>query len=269
MELLSISPFNDNEIYSLSIQGISKSIDGGKTFYIIDTSKSYIFLGIPQLFYDKDSIHIYRISYKYDGTKYIPYIFVSNNSGEINSWSKIYTSSNNIYLSIDDSVSGTIYIADGNKILVSTDYGNTFNVYKTLDSTIVGIYKKPNSDLLYAATKYDIYEISSTKIRSIKHLITAIDDKETKVPNEFILYQNYPNPFNPSTTISYQLSAVSKVSLKVYDVLGREVATLVNEVQSAGGHVEMLSAVSLPSGVYFYQLKAGENISTKKMILVK
>jgi hypothetical protein len=93
------------------------------------------------------------------------YFSVSSNKGEANSWSKKYSSTNNLFLSVDDSTSGTIYLADGNKILISTDYGNTFNVYKTLDSTIVGIYKKPSSDLLYAAIKYDIYEITNTKIR--------------------------------------------------------------------------------------------------------
>ena len=89
---------------------------------------------------------------------------------------------------------------------------------------------------------------------------------------EFTLYQNYPNPFNPATTISYQLSAVSKVSLKVYDLLGREVAALVNEVQSPGSYSVQFGNNfnnGLTSGVYFYKLSAGNYIQIKKMILLK
>ncbi len=115
---------------------------------------------------------------------------------------------------------------------------------------------------------------SATPDRPIKLVIekiyTDVKDKEVRLPS-FNLKQNYPNPFNPTTTISYQLSAVSKVSLKVYDVLGREVTTLVNEVQSAGEHSTQFAMGNrqIPSGIYFYQLKAGEYISTKKMIILK
>lgn len=89
------------------------------------------------------------------------------------------------------------------------------------------------------------------------------------VPSEFSLAQNYPNPFNPSTNISYQLPAYGFVSLKVYDVLGNEVATLVNEEQKAGVYSINFNAQTFSSGVYYYQLKSGNNIQTKKMILTK
>ena len=88
-------------------------------------------------------------------------------------------------------------------------------------------------------------------------------------PSAFSLAQNYPNPFNPSTNISYQLPAYGFVSLKVYDVLGNEVATLVNEDQKAGVYSINFNAQLLSSGVYYYQLKSGNNIQTKKMILTK
>ena len=83
------------------------------------------------------------------------------------------------------------------------------------------------------------------------------------------LEQNYPNPFNPSTTISYQLSAVSFVTLKVFDVLGRDVATLVNNEKRAGNYKVMFDANSLASGIYYYTLRAGSFIESKKMILLK
>ncbi len=92
------------------------------------------------------------------------------------------------------------------------------------------------------------------------------------LPNEFVLYQNYPNPFNPSTVISYQLSASRNVTLKIYDVLGNEVATLINnEWKEAGYYNYPFSIINyqLPSGIYFYRLQSGEFISTKKLVLMK
>jgi len=87
--------------------------------------------------------------------------------------------------------------------------------------------------------------------------------------SSFLLEQNYPNPFNPNTVISYQLPVGGDVTLKVYDILGNEIATLVNEYKPVGRYEVEFNASALPSGVYFYQLKAGEFISTKKMILLK
>ena len=88
-------------------------------------------------------------------------------------------------------------------------------------------------------------------------------------PKTFELLQNYPNPFNPSTVIKYQLPIASRVSLEVYDVLGREVETLMDRNQDAGTHSVIFSASNLPSGVYFYKLTAGDYVSVKKALLVK
>ena len=99
--------------------------------------------------------------------------------------------------------------------------------------------------------------------------ITGIRDEIKLKPNNFSLNQNYPNPFNPTTTISYQLSAISRVTLKIYDILGREVTTLVNEEQPAGNYKINFDASRLASGVYFYRIVAGDFIQTKKMVLLK
>jgi hypothetical protein len=88
-------------------------------------------------------------------------------------------------------------------------------------------------------------------------------------PNAFALKQNYPNPFNPSTNISYTLTNSGKVRLSVYDLLGREVAVLANEIQTAGQHQVTFSANGLSSGVYFYKLQATNGVITKKMLLMK
>ena len=99
-------------------------------------------------------------------------------------------------------------------------------------------------------------------------LVVSVEE-ETDQPSDFTLEQNYPNPFNPSTKISWQSPVGSQQTLKIYDILGNEVATLVDEYIAAGKYEIEFSAESLPSGVYFYQLKAGEYINTKKMILLK
>jgi hypothetical protein len=96
-----------------------------------------------------------------------------------------------------------------------------------------------------------------------------IIEVDAGLPKQFALEQNYPNPFNPTTTISYQLPVASQVSLKVYDVLGREVMTLVNGKQEAGVYNLSLNGATLSSGIYFYRLQSGNFVQTKKMMLVK
>jgi hypothetical protein len=83
------------------------------------------------------------------------------------------------------------------------------------------------------------------------------------------LDQNYPNPFNPSTVISYSIPGLSFVSLKIYDILGKEISALVNEVQPAGNYQINFAADNLPAGVYFYRINAGNFNQTKKMVLLK
>ncbi|MCL6099457.1 MAG: laminin G [Bacteroidetes bacterium] len=137
---------------------------------------------------------------------------------------------------------------------------------------------------------YD-YALSVGEIQKLYDFQTDVKIGESEdLPGEFQLYQNYPNPFNPETVISYRLSAAGNVSLKVYDILGREVATLVHEYQTAGIHNYKFLASrdarfarevrrasrsgsiinsQLTSGVYFYRLVAGSFSSTKKMLLIK
>ena len=98
--------------------------------------------------------------------------------------------------------------------------------------------------------------------------IVGVEDEE-KLPTEFALEQNFPNPFNPGTTFRYSIPTQSKVVIKVYDILGNEIALLMDEEKSVGTYELTWNAASLPSGVYFYQLKAGEYVITKKMILLK
>lgn len=133
-----------------------------------------------------------------------------------------------------------------------------------------------------ATFTFDVkYNIGNVEADTIEFMIT--DNKSVyltkqfilqySLPTEYKLEQNYPNPFNPSTRIRYQVSSISQVSLKVYDILGNEVTTLVNEQKEPGYYEIDFSATggasSLASGVYIYRLQANNYISTKKMMVLK
>ena len=89
------------------------------------------------------------------------------------------------------------------------------------------------------------------------------------LPKNQQLFQNFPNPFNPATKIIYKIPEKSFVTIKVYDVLGNEITSLVNEEKSAGEYTINFNGAELPSGIYFYRLQAGSFIETKKMVLMK
>jgi hypothetical protein len=121
-------------------------------------------------------------------------------------------------------------------------------------------------DTLYIVSN-SIYSL--TKVPLMLTNITSVSQNSSSIPNSYGISQNYPNPFNPTTVVNYQLPINSFVTLKVYDMLGREVAILLNERKSAGYYSVTFNAVHLPSGVYFYRLQAGPYTQTKKIVLLK
>ncbi|MBU1423418.1 MAG: T9SS type A sorting domain-containing protein [Bacteroidetes bacterium] len=113
-------------------------------------------------------------------------------------------------------------------------------------------------------TNEDIFEFTTQRSNFI------VDVRESSfTPDDFKLYQNYPNPFNSTTTILFSIPSRELVTLKLYDILGREVKTLLNEEKDKGNHKTSFTASDLASGIYFYQLKAGNKKSAKKMILLR
>lgn len=445
---IALADFDDEVMF-----GFDEELGFCKNGGVVDTA--YVGFDIySKLLFDVNQFHIYRVNWTYGGYS----LNVSNNKGNAFSWTKTYQSENPIYVTIDSTQSGVVYLADGRKIYKSVNNGYSFSEYKSLPSKLVGIYKKPNSDIIYAASKSMIFKVTPDSITIIKSLpfpveeygwfplaignkwvynqywfdegwpgppiftfagtknmevtkdtlienkkyfvveneyisfevfpprmflrvdsltgfiyryweelndeflfhnlnaeigdtilfpqfpenpyyilvdeqpisylgidtyerryweylpcscyhtlikgfglartffsefggtesslkgcvingvlygdttfVVDVDEVENTIPTEFKLEQNYPNPFNPNTKISWQSPVSGWQTLKVYDVLGREVATLVDEYRNAGTYnVEFrIENLELSSGIYFYQLKAGEFVETKKMMFLK
>jgi len=127
-------------------------------------------------------------------------------------------------------------------------------------------------DEQYALTASELADDFAIKFTTNAPTVVSVEDElntENILPDEYALEQNYPNPFNPTTKIKYSIPQSSKVVIKVYDVLGNEITTLVNEEKPIGSYELTWYAEGLPSGIYFYRLQAGSFIETKKMILMK
>ncbi|OGU46864.1 MAG: hypothetical protein A2000_10600 [Ignavibacteria bacterium GWB2_36_8] len=148
-------------------------------------------------------------------------------------------------------------------ILKSTDGGDTWKlVVDSLLGPLNSIFIKDNYG--WAAGDYGLV------LRTTDAGTTWIDDGNNKTyPTEFELKQNYPNPFNPNTTLSFVIGHLSFVTLKIYDILGKEIATVVSEEKSAGKYEIEFDGSNLSSGIYFYELKTRSYTVTKKMVLLK
>lgn len=132
----------------------------------------------------------------------------------------------------------------------------------------------PNdSAIIYVAIAYGEQEsemlAALANAQQLYDTLTSVDNNENQILSDFYLNQNYPNPFNPNTIISWNVPFNIYQTLKVYDVLGNEVASLVNEYRTAGSYSINFNASNLSSGVYYYKLTAGDFSETKKMILVR
>jgi photosystem II stability/assembly factor-like uncharacterized protein len=154
----------------------------------------------------------------------------------------------------------------------SSDTGKTWVNEYNLQSEIIYdiVFTNQDNGWLYTGGGGILRHIYRTTNGGHGGLIVSVDDsKRDSGPVRFSLEQNYPNPFNPSTKIKYQISELSFVTLKVYDVLGSEIVPLVNEEKSMGSYTVDFNAEQLPSGIYFYRLQTPNFTQTKKMILLK
>jgi len=192
---------------------------------------------------------------------------------------------NGTHGTIDVDWPDAITIADENKVSYNeTSYKGITDPLKGYSGiSYVGYFGAGDQvgKVVYLAFPFETIYIESQRVAVFQKIIDymykviiSVDEKTNTLPSEFALMQNYPNPFNPSTTIKYSIPTVGKghassVRLIVYDILGREVTTLVNKQQQPGNYEVVFDASKLPSGTYFYRLQSGSFVETKKMILLK
>lgn len=181
--------------------------------------------------------------------------------GFSNTYYKIYKKKGTPNFVLYDSTTSTTYVDVSEEILTGPSQANEGHIYYKI--TNVG-YPTKNPLIPH-------YESGYSNTVDIRSLMPPLEKQEinSTIKNEYILLQNYPNPFNPTTTIKYSLAVSGRVSLKIYDVLGREVAIIVNEQEEAGTHSIEFDASNLTSGIYFYQIRAGKYSETRKLILQK
>jgi photosystem II stability/assembly factor-like uncharacterized protein len=157
-----------------------------------------------------------------------------------------------------------IYVCGNDGMLLkSKDGGDTW------DTTNVPTRRNLNAIYFYDENRGFAVGDSGVILYTSSGGVTGVRDREGSLPATFSLEQNYPNPFNPSTTIVFHLPGRSFVSLKVFDVLGREIATLVSQELLAGDFPVTWDATAFPSGVYFYQLRGDSFVETKKLVLLR
>ena len=245
---------------SFSSRKILKTTDGGESWSELNLSSSNYSYIFPADIYFANQNTGWACNYG------LPLIKTTDGG---NTWFELnFNGGKSIYFT--DSSTGWI-VTGSEKIYKSTDGGITWSEQQS------GVISGLNSlYFINDCTGWVVGE-NGTILSTIPNQI--VDTVDNEIPTEFKLLQNYPNPFNPTTTINYQIPRTSFVSLKVYDILGREVATLVNEEKPAGNYEVKFSAKGgsssggdgndLSSGIYFYKLKTGTYTSVKKMILMK
>jgi len=291
---LAMDPSNPNVVYagtsfmppSTGPTYVYKSTDGGVTW----TNSSN---GLPPLSTDINPVRTIDISTA--NTQYIAAglfqntttggFYWSTNGGAL--WTKMHTglpsatgvliravlfrpnSTTEIYCAIDAVApnAGVWRTVNGANSWVQFVNGTLMNSYLTRtlsfratpwDSTL---YTGVGTTVGTSTPGQGVYEYS--------HYLVGVSNSNGRIPKEFALYQNFPNPFNPATYITYDIPRESFVTLKIYDISGREVGSLVNETKQPGSYQILFNASSLSSGVYFYTISAGNFLETKKMIITK
>ncbi len=245
------APDNGNIMYALSHSKLYRTTDQGFNWDVQNISQS-----LNELVVDPNDSNV----------------LYANNFGEISKstdggltwnileplWAREIT--------VNPQHSNFVYAATfGNGVRRSTDGGTSWHNYNN-SLPILSCFSVKSATgqphkLFVATFGGSIYQVDET--------VTSVKNSTYTEVSKFQLSQNHPNPFNPTTTIKYQIPELSFVTLKVYDVLGNEIATLVNEEKPIGSYEVEFNATSLPSGIYFYKLQAGDFVEIKKMVLMK
>lgn len=219
-----------------------------------------------------DSLHGYISTFindpQYPDT---PGVFSTTNGGE--SWSFLPVGYMLPHFSMIDSLHGILYAGHGNG---GTFYRTSdgFNTWEVKNNPKAWEYFFYNNLVLYACGDSGYFAKSTDCGNTWTQLPFNVLNPTTLIENtitisDFSLQQNYPNPFNPTTKIKYSIAGSQMVTLKVYDILGNEISTLVNEVKQPGTHEVTFDGSKLSSGIYFYKLNSDSFTQTKKLVLIK
>jgi len=296
-EILYLGTFNS---YT-SITGLYTSLDFGQTWTLlysfpqIVSEQMIIALRVTKT----NKLILASLMYHYPPPTWEDFYHFYKSTDNGQTWETILEHESRYVSIIEEDVSSNIYAFAGDALLISNDEGNSWITREIPSSALFAqdysgrIFRTSGNNIWFSSNQGifwlsvdnsglngNINDIVITKNNKIylatedgvfwgeaDSIVVSVEKNEPL--KLFSLSQNYPNPFNPSTVISYQLPVIGFVSLKVYDILGKEIATLVNEEQPAGEYEIEFDGSALTSGIYFYQLKAGDFTQTKKMILLK
>lgn len=246
-----INPFRINYIYTRGWENLIISTNSGMNFDTAVGSASFGDIKFNRV----DSSMI-----AYSDNK----LYKSTNHGF--SWSQISTLVENIRsIVICYDNPNSVYAGTSNGLYKSNNGGVNWTWYNnsfTPSKNVIGI----NSDAGMGDT---VYAVTNDAVYRVWHSYTGLNNVSTELPSQFSLSQNYPNPFNPTTNIKFNIPKSGFVKLTVFDVLGKEIQTLVNEQLSPGSYSYDFDASHLPSGIYYYKIESNEFTQTKKMVLIK
>lgn len=245
---------NDKDIYALTITG-SYLFAGGQGIYLSTNNGSNWSLSLLGSSWALSS----NGNYIYTGTDGSPYgVYKSTNYGT--NWTQ--TSLNNVGVHALAIYNGYVFAGTSYGFYVSSDSGATWAVRNE------GFSGTPYIKSFCIHNNFLFAGPPGVWRRPLSELV-GIKTISQEVPEGYLLYQNYPNPFNPITNIKYQITNKSYIELKIFDILGRQIETLVSKIQKPGSYEAEWDGEDYPSGVYFYRLEAGTFVDSKKMVLVK
>jgi hypothetical protein len=188
--------------------------------------------------------------------------YLSTDNG--NSWSEAHTDPSIFTFNCIASFGPTIFGGTSSGVSVSTTNGASWSLKSTgLPTTGINSLLVNGNDLFAGTSDGEVWR------RPLSEMITGVNNDQSQIPNDYALEQNYPNPFNPSTTISFSLPSKEFVTVKIFDVMGRDVATVASEEMPAGTYQRQWNAQGQPSGVYFYRMQAGGYTATKRLVILK
>lgn len=245
--------FDDSNFYAGTMEGLFISSDNGQNWYKATS-------GIPTSLF----VNTIKVIDKYIYVGAFPGLFLSTDAGVSWNYKGFNTEEIVSIEGYDDVVFVGIIDIFSDGVFVSTNRGNTWSDYST------GL---PNNGTPYSLAIADsvlFVGLRGYSAWNTSAVVTDVPDPgKMIIPADYVLSQNFPNPFNPTTKIEYNVPELSFVILKVYDVLGNEIGTLVNEEKPIGRYKVEFNATTLPSGIYFYRLQAGNFVETKKMVLLR